>query len=104
MLHYFRQKKRKYFISVEKETIAEGEILPVVTLERKEEERLVFMSEVLSNFLVTYHASPMFPQLKLLIYLCLSSYDPRHRGRTWIPLYEHFTTALTRPRISPRLV
>jgi hypothetical protein len=32
------------------------------------------MSEVLSNFLVTYHASPMFPQLKLLIcvYLVLT--------------------------------
>ena len=74
MLHSFRQKKRKYFISVEKETIVEGEMFPVVTLERKEEERLIFMSDVLSNFLVTHHASPMFPQLKLLIcvYLVLT--------------------------------
>ena len=71
MLHSFRQKKRKYFISVEKETIVEGEIFPVVTLEKKEEERLVFMSDVLSNFLVTHHATPMFGQLKLLICIYL---------------------------------
>jgi hypothetical protein len=52
----------------------EGEMFPVVTLERKEEERLIFMSDVLSKFLVTHHASPMFPQLKLLIcvYLVLT--------------------------------
>jgi hypothetical protein len=74
MLHAFRLRKRKYFVSVEKETIVEGELLPVVTLEKKEEERLIFLSDVLSHSLVTHHSTPMFPQLKLLIcaYLVLT--------------------------------
>ena len=48
--------------------------MPVVTIDKKEDERLIFLSDVLSTFLVTHHSSLMFPQLKLLIcvYLVLT--------------------------------
>ncbi len=43
-------------------------------MREKKKERLIFISDVLSTFLVTHHASLMFPQLKLLIcvYLVLT--------------------------------
>jgi hypothetical protein len=60
MLRSFRQQEREHFISADKDAVVEGEITPVVTLERKEKERFIHMSDLLSTFFVTHNASPMF--------------------------------------------